>query len=182
VQSHDFDKTELWLRAYNKPVVFDECQYEGDSARWGNLPAEEMVRRFWLAAVMGAYAGHSETYQDDSQRLWLAHGGTLLGDSVPRIAFFRKFVEETGPLTALPENYYPLAGRKGEYYVYYFDYHQPKTYDVNLPAGARYKAEWIDPWQMTITPIDGTLEGGKARLTLPRRPYIAVRIRKILHE
>jgi hypothetical protein len=140
-----------------------------------------MVLRFWLVAAMGAYAGHSETYQDDNRRLWLAHGGTMLGGSVARIAFFRKILEETGPLTAQPENYYPVAGRKGEYYLWYLDYHQPKTYDVTLPAGARYKAEVIDPWQMTITPI-GTLEGGKARLTLPRKPYIAVRIRRISHE
>ena len=181
VQSHDFEKTEVWLKAYNKPVVFDECQYEGDiPARWGNLSAEEMVRRFWLLAAMGAYAGHSETYQeDDNHHLWLAHGGTMVGGSVARIAFFRKILEETGPLTAQPENYYPVAGRKGEYYLWYFDCHQPKTYDVNLPEGGRYQAEVIDPWQMTVTPIEGILQGGKARLTLPRKPYLAVRIRRI---
>jgi hypothetical protein len=180
VQSHDFDKTPVWLSAYNKPVIFDECQYEGDSsARWGNLSGEEMTRRFWLAAALGAYAGHSETYTDSAHKLWLAHGGSLLGESVSRIVFMRKILEETGPLTAQPENYYPLAGRKGQYYLYYFDYHQPASYEFTLPEGARYRAEWIDPWQMTVTPLEGTLEGGKVRLKLPRKPYMAVRIRKV---
>jgi hypothetical protein len=178
VQSDDFAKTEIWLQAYKKPVVFDECEYEGDSpARWGNLSGQEMVRRLWLATALGAYAGHSETYSEGGQ-LWLAQGVKLLGESAPRIAFLRKILEETGPLTAQPENYYPLAGKTGEYYLYYFDYHQPKAHEVNLPAGGRYKAEWIDPWQMTVTPLKETVEG-KVRLELPGKPFQALRLTRV---
>jgi hypothetical protein len=178
VQSDEFAKTELWLKAYNKPVIFDECEYEGDSpARWGNLSGQEMVRRMWLATALGAYAGHSETYAKGGL-LWLAHGAKLLGESTPRIAFLRRIIEETGPLTAQPENYYPLAGKKGEYYLYYFDYHQPKAYEVQLPPGGRYQAEWIDPWEMTVTPQPGTVEG-KVRINLPAKPFQALRLRRV---
>ncbi len=54
VQSSDMDKALEWIKEYRKPVIYDECKYEGNlSQRWGNLPAPEMVRRFWLAAVQG---------------------------------------------------------------------------------------------------------------------------------
>src|ERR1700737_3351868 len=37
---------------YHKPVIFDECGYEGNlSQPWGSLSSEEMVRRFWVGAT-----------------------------------------------------------------------------------------------------------------------------------
>ena len=68
-------------------MIYDECKYEGDiPQRWGNISAREMVRRFWLGTVGGAYVGHGETYLDPANILWWAKGGILHGQSPARIA------------------------------------------------------------------------------------------------
>ena len=59
--------------------------------------------------------------------------------------------------------------------LYYFDFHQPIQYAFPLGAGT-YRAELIDPWQMTIKPIDGNFTG-KATLQLSGKPYQAIRFR-----
>ncbi len=178
IQGADFDKTEEWLRAYNKPVIFDECQYEGNiPRRWGNISAPEMVRRFWLGTAHGAYVGHGETYLDPREILWWSKGGTLHGESPKRIAFLRRIIEEGGGMNSLPGQKYPAAFRAGEYYLFYFDSHQPAEMEFDLPAGAALRAEVIDTWAMTITPLPGAYSG-KFTLKLPGKPWQAVRFRK----
>lgn len=179
VQTYDFDKIAFWRDSYRKPVVFDECQYEGNIPnRWGNISAQEMVRRFWLGFVQGAYVGHGETYLDPNDVLWWAKGGVLKGESEPRIAFLRKIIEDTPAEGLAPiADKYPAGGVAGKYYLYYFDAHQPGQWEFNLPAGGAYKADLIDPWAMTITPIAGSFSG-KFTLTLPSKPNLAVRLRR----
>ncbi|HEY3840807.1 MAG TPA: DUF5060 domain-containing protein [Bryobacteraceae bacterium] len=180
IQGDDFDKIPSWLDTYRKPIVFDECKYEGNIAqRWGNLPAHEMMRRFWIGTVGGAYIGHGETYLNDREILWWSKGGVLHGESAPRIAYLRKLVEENAPggLTPLPNPYYPGASVAGQYYLYFLDYHQPALADFDLPAGAGFLAGIIDPWNMTMTPVDGVYQG-KFQLKLPGKPYHAVQFRR----
>lgn len=87
----------LWREKYGKPVSIDECCYEGDIAElWGNITPQKMVRRFWDGVVNGGYVTHGETYYNDSETLWWAKGGKLIGESVERIAFLRRIMEE-GP-------------------------------------------------------------------------------------
>lgn len=63
IQHHDLLQVPRWLQQYGKPVVVDECGYEGDiHMNWGDLSAEEMIHRFWLGFAAGGYVGHSETY------------------------------------------------------------------------------------------------------------------------
>ncbi len=180
IQHSDFERTRGWLEAYRKPVVFDECQYEGDiPQRWGNISAQEMVRRFWLGTVYGSYVGHGETYLHPKDILWWSKGGVLHGESPKRIAFLRKILEQgppdgIGPITEK----YPAGAVPGSYYLYYFDSHQPGEYTFDLPPGITFQAETIDPWEMTITPIVGTWQG-KFTLKLPGKPYQALRIRKV---
>lgn len=180
VQGDTFEKTGQWLKDYKKPVVFDECKYEGNiSQRWGNISAEEMVHRFWLGTANGAYVGHGETYADPNDVLWWSKGGVLHGESPARIAFLRKILEE-GPaqgLNPVPDQKYYTATYNGEYYLVYLDYHQPSYFEFELAKGVKYKAEIIDPWKMTITPVEGAFEG-KFTLKLPGKPYMAVRFRK----
>ena len=180
IQSADFDKTEEWLRTYKKPVIFDECQYEGDiPRRWGNISAREMVRRFWLGTARGACVGHGETYLHPRDILWWSKGGVLHGESPKRIAFLRRIIEE-GPdngINPLPNQKYPVACREGQYYLFYFDLHQPAEMEFDLPAGVNFRAEIIDPWEMTITALAGTYTG-KFTLKLPGKPYQAVRLRR----
>lgn len=92
--------TAVWLKRYNKPVVIDECGYEGNiHLHWGDLSPEEMVERFWRGFVQGGYVGHGETYLNDADVLWWSKGGQLRGESVPRIAFLREIFEQAPPLT-----------------------------------------------------------------------------------
>ena len=181
IQDDDFSKTQAWLEAFRKPVIFDECKYEGNiSQRWGNLSAQEMTRRFWLAVTAGAYGGHGETYVNKEEVLWWSKGGVLHGESASRIGFLRGLLEEGPPegLNALPNAYYPCAAKPGEYYLHYFDYHQPAEHEFTLPAEVQFQADVIDPWKMTVTPVAGRYSG-KAKMILPGMPYMSVRFRKV---
>ncbi len=178
IQGDQFELTPEWRNTWRKPVVFDECKYEGNiPKRWGDISAQELTRRFWIGTAYGAYVGHGETYLDPNEVLWWSKGGVLKGQSPARIAFLRKIME-TAPLalTPLPNPYYPAVARPGEYYLYYTDYHQPAEFSLDLPAGTQFHADVIDPWEMTITPA-GTYSG-KFTMKLPGRPYTAIRLRK----
>jgi hypothetical protein len=175
-QGEDAAKIRDYAAQYGKPVIDDECQYEGNiPRRWGNISAQELVRRFWVGTVAGGYVGHSETYLDPNEILWWSKGGVLKGQSPQRIAFLRKILD-TAPAEGLDSisSYYLGAGQPGRYYLFYFDTHQPAEYEFNLAPGVKYRADFIDPWEMSITPAEGTF-AGKFTMKLPGRPYLAVR-------
>jgi hypothetical protein len=176
MQDDDFGKTIAWRNAFRKPLLYDECKYEGNiHQRWGNISAREMVRRFWLGVTQGAYVGHGETYLHPRDILWWSKGGVLHGESPQRIAFLRRILEQAPPGGLNPTGeYYPSAGQPGRYYLYYFDYHQPIDYEFDLPSTSSYRADLIDPWNMTIIPIPGSFSG-KFKLKLPGKPYLAIR-------
>jgi len=179
IQSDTFEKTAEWRQAYGKPIVFDECKYEGNiPQRWGDISAREMVRRFWLGTVLGAWVGHGEAYLDDNDVLWWSKGGVLRGESAPRIAFLRQMVEEAPDLEPVANPYYPGCAKPGEYYLYYLDVHRPAQYTFNLPEGAKFTVELIDPWEMKVTAA-GTATG-KSLIKLTGEPYQAVRFKKSL--
>src|ERR1039457_6522786 len=88
IQGSDLEKAREYVAQYRKPVIYDEAKYEGNiPKRWGNISAQELVRRCWLGAVSGAYVGHGETYLDPDDILWWSKGGVLRGESPRRIAF-----------------------------------------------------------------------------------------------
>jgi len=193
VQDYAFDKAASWRETYRKPLIFDEMMYEGNiNSRWGNLSGAEMTRRFWLCIVAGAYGGHGETYvsetdiENDKAVLWWSHGGKLKGTSPARIAFLKKILDEAETvgdgqigLTELQMPYYPSAKRnRDEAFLFYLDFHQPLYYTFPLPETGKYRADVIDPWAMTLTPIAGEFSG-KTRLTLSATPYMAVRFMRV---
>lgn len=181
LQSFAFDKVPEWRAAWNKPIIFDEMQYEGNIARrWGNLSPEEMNRRFWMAIISGTYATHGETYISANGAPVWSDGGTLHGTSAARIGFLRKRVEDSTAIgfDQYEGSYYDSAGRPGELYLWFFDYHQPAEYVFPLPDKGTFAAEWIDPWGMTTHAEPGTFSG-KTKLQLPGRPYLAVRFKKV---
>jgi hypothetical protein len=167
-----------WRADWGKPVVFDECKYEGNiSSFWGDLSPEAMTRRFWLAAVEGAYCGHGETYVSPQDILWWSHGGVLHGKSPARIALLRKLLEETiavgpGPIGFTFAGDNPLCARRanGSVLFYYFDEHQPAEGVFKLPEGKSYTAEWVDTVALTRTPLPGEYSG-RAELKLPGTPW-----------
>ena len=179
LQTSDLEKAPEYVATWRKPVIYDECKYEGNiPRRWGNISAQEMVRRFWLGTVGGAYVGHGETYLDPNEVLWWSKGGTLHGGSSARIAFLRKILDGA-PAEGLNNvsTYYTGAGQAGRYYLFYFDSSQPAEYEFDLAAGPQYRADIIDPWQMIITPVPGTFSG-KFMMKLPGKPNMAVRFVK----
>ncbi len=176
------EATNEWREKWNKPVVIDECAYEGDIDQgWGNITGEELVRRFWEGAVRGGYVGHGETYMHPDEILWWSKGGKLHGSSPDRIAFLRKIMEEgpAGGLNPLRSDWdVPCAGIENEYYLYYFGFNQPTFREFRRKPGIRYRVEVIDTWNMSIERLPGSFEG-VFQIGLPGRPFMAVRMTRI---
>jgi hypothetical protein len=180
LQSYDFEKSAERRAAWNKPIVYDEIQYEGDvDRRWGNLSAEEMTRRFWLATVRGVYATHGEVFISETGESSWSDAGRLRGESGSRIAFLRALMERITKvgLNEFEGAYYLSAGTSDELILYYLDYHRPARYDFPLPTTANFSATLIDPFAMTATVVPGSFNG-KSRLALPSKPYQAVLFQK----
>ena len=176
VQHSDLERVREWRETYRKPVVVDECRYEGNIERqWGNISAREMVHRFWLGTVGGGYAGHGETYLHPDDILWWSKGGELHGDSPARIAFLRQVLDDSPPAGLEPIGRFGASKGTG-YYLYYFGVGQPAILTLDLPEDREYTAEVIDSWEMKITPLPGTYSGNAA-VELPGRPYLALQVR-----
>ena len=114
------------------------------------------------------------------------------------LSFLRKIMEE-GPAPGLdpiqPNWNYHLAGRPDEYYLKYFGAASPTEWRVQLPGRDRdpkysYRADIIDTWNMTITPVPGVFamrqlneydvhDPARPAIALPGKPWIAVRMVRI---
>ena len=181
IQHSDMEKVPEWLNLYQKPVVVDECCYEGNIPNyWGSITAEEMVNRMWDGFSRGAYVGHGETYLDPDDVLWWAKGGVLHGKSPERILFLRKIVE------SMPANPTPAFERSRvlglnygeEKFLYYYGLRQPGLKDFELPEGKKYSAEVFDAWNMTLTPVEGIFSG-KALVPMPTKPYCGLILTRV---
>jgi hypothetical protein len=175
VQNDMPDNAPGYIRKYGKPVVFDECKYEGDiHDPWGDITATRLVANFWLTLVEGAFCGHGETYLNDREELWWSKGGVLVGQSPALLKFFQQVTAAAPPAaTVLPGRY--TWGVEGEYYLTYLWDRQHTNQTYKLPDGISFKAEIIDTLAMTVTPVAGTLSGA-VDIPLPIRPYLAVRV------
>jgi hypothetical protein len=234
IQRSDLSRTLVWREQYKKPVVVDECCYEGNIPEsWGNISGREMVHRFWEGTVNGGYVGHGDTFLDPNDVLWWARGGKLRGESAPRLAFLRKILEDgpstglepipdTNPYTiamaggfdqvtlqdlisrrkrtgeetesgavpegaeqagAIPEeerimNWFAGVHQPHQYYLTYFGVSQPSEIVVSVPKGEQYRAEVIDTWEMTVTPLDNLVVRGNT-ISLPGKPYQALVYRRV---
>lgn len=191
-------RAEMYRGVWRKPVVYDEVKYEGRSPyRWGQLSGEEMVHRFWCGTVAGTYVGHGD-YFLVNEDTWTSFGGTLKGQSAPRLAFLRKVLEE-GPSQGIdPIDKWQdpnTGGMPGTYYLTYFGRATPtewtfKLYKNGVEDGQRYQVEVLDTWNMTVTPVDGEFVTRKLdgyhfvdvsgrKVPLPGRPGMAVRVRRV---
>jgi Domain of unknown function (DUF5060)/Protein of unknown function (DUF4038)/Domain of unknown function (DUF5605) len=186
IQHSDLAQTAVWREQHKKPVVVDECCYEGNIPHsWGNITGEEMVRRFWEGTVYGGYVGHGDTFLHPQDILWWARGGVLHGQSAPRLAFLRHILEESpaAGLEPLPRDKrtaygFPCAGSEHHYYLTYFGVHRPARMKFNVPAGEQYAGEVIDTWAMTITPLSAPVVHD-SWVDLPAIPFQAVILRRM---
>ncbi|WP_431477387.1 DUF5605 domain-containing protein [Massilia eburnea] len=137
-----------------------------------------------------------------SRTLAICPGWRRVGPCVARarrgLAFFRKILSESPaeglePIDKWQE--YPFAGKPGQYYLGYFGRQAPATWPFvlaqpGLADGMKFKAEVIDTWNMTVTPVAEAFEirkrdnysfadkGGRS-IALPGRPYMAIRITRL---
>jgi hypothetical protein len=182
IQRSDLDQTKAWREQCKKPVVVDECCYEGNIPLfWGNISAREMVHRFWLGTARGGYVGHGETYSHAEDILWWAKGGALHGESVPRIAFLRRVLEDS-PATGLDPvhdgSWGPFIAQAEGYYLAYTGLYQPAQMKIGVPEGEQYRGEIIDPWEMTVTPLKEPVVRGTL-VAMPGKPYQALILRRV---
>jgi hypothetical protein len=157
---------------FKKPVVIDELGYEGNNGHgWGMLTGPEAVSRHWRVVIGGGYAAHGETYVHPGEVLWWSHGGELVGESPPRLAFLRKIMteapfQEMAPV--LMDIWTPGAlglAKPGEHYLFYFDGDQrPRRIEIDLPGPGPYRADLIDPWLMKVYPL-GQIDAGVQHFT-----------------
>jgi hypothetical protein len=176
------ENTDAWREQWGKPVVVDECAYEGDvEPGWGNITGEELVRRCWEGAVRGGYVQHGETYLDDAEELWWSKGGRLVGTSPERIGFLRDIIREspTGVLDPLDSDWdAPRGGVRGEYEIVYFGFNRPRFRNITLPANGTFAIDVIDTWAMTVHRVAESTDTG-LRVELPARPYMAIRVTRL---
>jgi len=163
IQTSNFADAREFREQYRKPVVYDECKYEGNVRQgWGNISAQRMVYNFWAGTVAGCYVGHGETYQHPEDILWWSKGGVLHGESPSRITFMKDFI--TGlPWTEMEPDFdlspgNPVLAQPGERYLLFFAENGETTLD--LPGDRPYKVDGIDTWNMKIEPIGTAMPGG----------------------
>lgn len=193
IQNEDTYRAKDFREKYKKPIIYDECRYEGNVPwSWGNLTAQTLTEKFWTGFLNGGYVGHGETYVTEnpiqmpdksSDILWWSKGGILRGESPDRIKFLRGIIE-TAPTPLSPVNIFPwwmpfsAVGYKQEFFLIYFSKDQPASYILNLPENKHYSVEVIDTWNMTITLQEKTVSG-RCLINLPQKPYIAVRLKSL---
>lgn len=178
-----------WRKQYRKPVIVDECGYEGNiDFGWGNLTGEELTRRFWEGCIRGGYLSHGETYVDRGEQIWWSHGGILTGDSVDRIKFLKEIMAEvpinSTPLTLTPENHEEnwdasCMHLNQDFFLYYYGFSRPLYRNYKLPKGKKYKLELIDTWNMTIEKLPNIYKGN-IKIKIGGKQYLAVRMKAVL--
>ena len=177
--------TDEFRTRYNKPVVWDEICYEGNlDMGWGNISGQELVRRFWEAALRGGYAGHGETFLHPQDILWWSHGGILHGESPSRIRFLHEILLQTpghglrrGPGAFDETVGIPEQKNADAYAIHYYGFGRPSFREFRKNPQLQYRVEVIDTWNMTIT--DMGIFSGRFRIELPGREYMAVRLTRI---
>jgi len=194
IQRQDIYKTaeyvNEWRDRFKKPVVLDEISYEGNIQHgWGNISAQEMVRRFWECVCRGGYPGHGETYMSPDNVLWWSHGGELHGESWKRFSLLYDVMKEMPGAGLQPysgaswdeicgvpecEGVFPVKS----YYLFYYSFMQPSFRFYHLDDETEFRVRVIDTWNMTVEER-GSFKGA-FRLELPGRPYMAVLITKIV--
>ena len=123
IQGNNVEDVDKFMQKTGKPVIFDECRYEGNLPHsWGNISAFEMVNRFWKVCTAGGYCTHGETYLNPEGIIWWSRGGRLIGDSPARIGYLKDL------LSSLPGPLLPFKSERS------FDPANIQAMAENLPA------------------------------------------------
>ena len=189
IQAPDTENAGNLCSKYGKPVIYDECRYEGNIPWvWGTLSGEEMLQKFWNGFLSGGFVGHGEVLLSDNsiapeksdEVLWWSKGGALRGKSPERIGFLRKILEKLpgagNPVKGITgwQNY-PALGCDNKWFLIYTgrDIHCQMV--LELPDNSDYKISLIDTWNMEITPVEGLFRG-RSLVPIKEIPYMAILI------
>ena len=116
-QTKQLSRIPEMMERYGKPVLIDECCYEGNLPQgWGAISGREMTARFWRTTAVGGFCTHGETFlPGEDEVVWWARGGKLVGESPARIAFLREIIESLpGPLSPVPSRISEVFRRSAE--------------------------------------------------------------------
>jgi len=175
IQSPNVDNIVLWRSTYQKPIVDDEYQYEGNVQNWGNLTGQEATKRAWIATINGGYVTHGESY---SPYNFFWKGGTPQRFSFARVSWLSKEVLNNDS-KLLPEGLTLLdnvsAKAGNDYYLYYFGEEVTSEKSFTMPEGKEYQVDVLDTWNMTVAEMDG-IYSGTFTIKWPSGKYMAVRI------
>ncbi|MEK5163527.1 DUF5060 domain-containing protein [Paenibacillus sp. FSL R5-0527] len=171
---------------YNKPVINDKYHYEGNiKYEWGNSDARTVVFRHWLSAMAGGYASHGEVFEVDGNNkdLFWSYGGTLIGESAPRLKFMKQILESC-PYQEMErsrnsEGHHYFALEKGfDEYLFYCRYDMPNSrfwfgpYDGTEPE---YEATVYDVWNCELIEKKVVKQG----YIFPIREWTAIHLKRI---
>jgi PKD repeat protein len=174
IQTSDMAGGVRFRQQYQKPVIYDECKYEGNIPHgWGQLTPEQMVKYFWMGTLSGCYVGHGETYLHPEDLLWWSKGGVLRGKSPERIAFLKDFMSDLPPYEKLK----PMGDDKGNFVLgipgkYYLVYGKTSgNSSLELAGDIAYKIDAIDTWNMKELPY-GTAQPGTFTFASPKENMV----------
>ncbi len=174
IQTSDMAAGVRFREQFKKPVIYDECKYEGDIPHgWGQLTPEQMVKNFWQGTLSGCYAGHGETYLHPEDKLWWAKGGVLHGKSPQRIAYLKDVMSKMPPF----EEWEPMGDDKGNFIlgipgkVYLVYGNTSGNTSVDLAGDTAYKIDAIDTWNMQEAPW-GTARPGTYTFASPKENMV----------
>lgn len=185
IQSDNVFLIPKWIEEYQKPVVDDECRYEGNiEFGWGDNTAKGMMDLFWRVILRGGGCTHGETYIDkpDTKRpIWWAHGGKLYGQSQKKINFLVDLLKDNGfdwvkpQATSGPHWELAVGSTPDERrWLVYFGENQPEFELLDfLPKGKKYSAKLINAWDETVKEFDQVIDG-QHKFHLPRNEYQAL--------
>lgn len=144
-------------RYYQKPVVNDEYQYEGNvKYEWGNSTPEEVVFSHWLSFMAGGYATHGEAIKIKNNRdIFWTYGGEITGESAKRIRFLKEIALGCSFQEMKPDwrntdgiNYFSISKEDMEYLLFFStDMPRKRIYPGNAKTGFyNYRVEVFDVW------------------------------------
>lgn len=174
-----------WIDEYQKPVMIDECRYEGNiEFGWGDNTAQGMMDSFWRVILRGGGCTHGETYidkQNTDRPIWWAHGGKLYGESQKKIKFLKELIQNNGfswvkpqAITGAHWDYAVGSNPEEDKWLVYFGDNGPEFVILDfLPDGKKYTAKLINAWDETIQDFNIEINGSQ-KFHLPRKRYQAL--------
>ena len=178
MQSPNVDSISEWRTRYQKPVIDDEYQYEGNIRGWGNLSGKEETRRHWIATIEGGYATHGESF---SPYNFFWKGGAPQKESFSRVSWLSEEVLNND-VKPLPGGLNPVdsvsASVNEDYYLFYYGDHTSNGDTFSMPEGIQYRVDILNTWDMTVTEMKGAYSDTFSINWLPDQ-YIAVRIYRV---